>query len=113
MIARIWRGTVREADAHDYIDYMNRTGIKEYEETPGNRGVLMLSRKVGETREFLLLSVWDSVQSIKAFAGDDITQARFYPEDDRYLVNRDTTVNHYDVVSSSLDKTLTASSPLS
>lgn len=102
MIARTWRGAVREADTPEYVDYMNRTGVREYEETPGNRGVLMLSRKVGDTREFLLVSLWDSLESIKAFAGDDISQAVYYPEDERFLVNRDMTVNHYEVVSSSL-----------
>jgi hypothetical protein len=32
------------------------------------------------------------------FAGDDIDVARFYPEDDRFLADRDLTVKHYDVV---------------
>jgi hypothetical protein len=43
------------------------------------------------------LSFWDSREVIHGFAGDDIEQAVFYPEDDRYLVDRETTVTHYEV----------------
>ena len=34
---------------------------------------------------------------IAGFAGDDIARAVFYPEDDRYLVDRETTVTHFEV----------------
>ena len=55
-------------------------------------------RILGDECEFLTVSLWESREAIKAFAGEDISVARFYPEDDRFLVNRDLTVNHYDVV---------------
>jgi len=45
------------------------------------------------------MSQWDSLQSIAAFAGDDIDRARYYPEDSRYLVELEPTVTHYCVVS--------------
>ncbi|MDP9225488.1 MAG: hypothetical protein M3P18_16925 [Actinomycetota bacterium] len=41
-------------------------------------------------------AVWDSIEAIKAFAGEDYEAAVFYPEDDRFLVERDLTA-HYDV----------------
>ncbi len=47
--------------------------------------------------EIVTLSFWDSVQAIKAFAGDDIDRAVYYPEDDRYLLKRDPNVLHYQV----------------
>ena len=37
------------------------------------------------------------VWSVKAFAGDDYETAVFYPEDDRYLVERDLKSEHYEV----------------
>ena len=49
----------------------------------------MLQRPVGELIEFVTFSLWDSLDAIKAFAGDDYETAVFYPEDDRYLVERD------------------------
>jgi len=47
--------------------------------------------------EFITLSMWDSVEAIRAFAGDEIETAVYYPEDDRYLIERGPTVDHYEV----------------
>lgn len=49
----------------------------------------MLRRDSGERTEFVTFSLWDSFDSIRAFAGDDIETAVYYPEDERYLVERD------------------------
>jgi len=97
MIARIWRGAVRSGDSDAYAEYMQRTGIADYAATEGNRGVWMLMREVGELTEVVMFTLWDSVDAVKGFAGDDIARAVFYPEDDRYLVERDVTVQHFDV----------------
>jgi heme-degrading monooxygenase HmoA len=98
MIARIWRGAVRREDADAYADYIANTGMAEYRSTPGNHGAWMLRRDAGDRTEIITFSLWDSPDSIKAFAGDDIDQAVFYPEDDRFLIERDRTVRHYKVV---------------
>ena len=98
MIARIWRGTVRREDADAYADYIGNTGMAEYRSTPGNQGAWMLRRDNGDRSEIITFSLWDSRDSISAFAGDDIEQAVFYPEDDRFLIERDLTVRHYEVV---------------
>ena len=98
MIARIWRGATAVADAREYVRYLRRTGIKAYAETPGNRGAWIFWREAYGRAEFLTLSFWDSSDAIARFAGPDITRAVFYPEDDRYLVDRDLTVAHYEVV---------------
>ena len=95
MIARIWRGATRLADAEEYVGYMRRTGLAEYRATPGNQGAWILWREVDGLAEFIALSFWDTVASIRAFAGEDISQAVFYPEDDRFLVRRELTVDHY------------------
>jgi len=98
MIARTWTGAVRAADADAYLEYLHRTGFPEYAATPGNRGVLGLRRMVGDRAEFLLITLWDSEAAIRAFAGEDIERAVFYPEDERFLIERGERVNHYEVV---------------
>lgn len=98
MIARTWAGATRAADAGAYLDYLHATGLAEYRATSGNRGVLALRRIEGERAEFLLLTLWDSEEAIRRFAGNDIARAVFYPEDERFLVRRDEDVNHYEVV---------------
>ena len=98
MIARTWAGATRAADADTYLDYLHSTGLAEYRKTPGNRGVLALRRIAGNRAEFLLVTLWDSEEAIRRFAGNDIERAVFYPEDDRFLVARDDRVRHYEVV---------------
>jgi heme-degrading monooxygenase HmoA len=98
MIARTWRGATKAADAQPYLDYLNQTGFPEYRKTPGNHGVLGLRRIVEDRAEFLLVSLWESEEAIRQFAGNDIDKAVFYPEDERFLVNRDNHVSHYEVV---------------
>ena len=95
MIARIWKGAVRKQDGDAYADYMQKTGIAGYASTPGNRGVWMLRRDIDEHTEFLMFTLWHSLDSVKAFAGQDYETAVFYPEDDRFLVERDQFSTHY------------------
>ena len=97
MIARTWTGAVLRADADEYADYIRETGFAEYGQTAGNRGAWMLWRPDGERAEVITLSFWDSREAIQGFAGQDIEKAVFYPEDDRFLVERDLTVHHYEV----------------
>ena len=97
MIARIWRGAVRRTDGDAYAEYMRETGLAAYAETPGNRGAWMLRRDAGDRTEFVMFTLWDSIEAVKAFAGEDYETAVFYPEDDRFLVERDLTASHYEV----------------
>ena len=98
MIARIWRGWVATERAAAYVEYIKQTGIAEYRQTPGNLAAQMLTRDLADGRtEILTLSWWESLDSIHGFAGADISQAVFYPEDEEYLIDRETTVLHYDV----------------
>ena len=98
MIARIWRGAVRADDAAAYATYIQETGIEAYKATPGNRGAWLLWRAAGAQAEFITVSFWESRQAIQGFAGQDIDRAVFYPEDDRFLVERDLTARHYEIV---------------
>lgn len=95
MIARIWRGAVRAADADAYAAYMENTGVAGYAETPGNEGVWMLRRDLDERTEFVMFTVWTSLEAVKAFAGDDYEAAVFYRDDDRFLIERDLKATHY------------------
>lgn len=97
MIMRTWRGWTRHEDTDAYAEYILGTGIVEYMATPGNQGAYIVSRPDGDRTEFLTISFWDSRESIVAFAGDDIDRAVFYPEDDRYLIDRETKVRHFTV----------------
>lgn len=97
MIARIWRGAVRTDDADEYVAYVRATGIDEYLSTPGNKGAWILRRPQAALTEIVTLSLWEDMDAVKAFAGDEPTRAVYYPEDDRFLVERGALVEHYEV----------------
>jgi heme-degrading monooxygenase HmoA len=100
VIARIWKGAVRRGDGDAYAEYIGETGLVEYAATPGNRGAWLLRRDAEDRTEFLTFTLWDSLEAIRGFAGDDVDTAVYYPEDDRYLIEREPTVAHYEVAGS-------------
>ena len=97
MIARIWSGAVRTPDADDYAGYIQKTGFAEYGRTPGNRGAWLLRREDGGTTEFIALSLWDGLDAIRAFAGDDPEKAHIAPEARDLLSRWDERVAHYEL----------------
>jgi heme-degrading monooxygenase HmoA len=98
VIARVWRGWTRAADGDEYGTYLEETGMPTARSTPGNGGAYVLSRRIGDRTEFMTVLLWDSLDAVKAFAGEDVTQARFFPDDDRFLVERELEVRHFEVV---------------
>ena len=102
MIARTWHGRVPAVKATAYEAYLHRTGLAGIAATPGNRGLLLLKRTTGDVTHFLLTSLWDSLDAIKSFAGEDYTRARYYEEDDDFLLEREEFVTHHDVVVASV-----------
>lgn len=98
MILRIWHGATKAADAERYADLVQRTGVCDYRATPGNRAVYLLRRVEGDTAHFLTVTLWDSYEAIRRFAGDDVEKAHYYPEDKEFLLEFEPTVKHYEVL---------------
>ena len=97
-IARVWRGSTAAEDADRYLEYLRETGLPGYTRTPGHRETITLRRVRDGRAEFLLVSLWESMDAVRAFAGADPERAVFYPEDVHYLVERDERVMHFEIV---------------
>lgn len=97
-IARTWSGATSAADADRYLEYLGRTGLRDLAGTPGNEGVLALRRLDGDRAEFTIVSLWRHERDVESFAGVETERAVFYPEDGDFLLERDETVRHYEVV---------------
>src|SRR5438270_9976102 len=97
MVGRLWRGRIRARDVAEYRAYISATGLADYRRTPGNRAAYMLTRVDGDIAEIITVSIWDGLDSIRRFAGDDITKARYYPEDERFLLEFRECVEHFEV----------------
>jgi heme-degrading monooxygenase HmoA len=96
-IARIWRGRTLTAKADEYERYLNESGISKIRATAGNRGVTVLRRTDGDKTEFLVMSLWDSIDAVKKFAGEDYQKAVILPKDREYLLEVEPNVLHYEV----------------
>lgn len=98
MIARIWHGEVPIEKAGSYYKYLKSTGLKDYRATNGNLDVKVLRRTKHGKCHYMIISVWDSFESIKKFAGEDFEKAQYYPKDKEYLLEFEETVGHYELV---------------
>lgn len=96
-ILREWRAEIRRELKDEYVAYVTATGLDAYRKTAGNLGGMIATRDLDEKRsEIVTLSWWTGYAAIAAFAGKDFSRARYFPEDDRYLLTKPETVQHYD-----------------
>jgi uncharacterized damage-inducible protein DinB/heme-degrading monooxygenase HmoA len=100
MILRTWDGLTGAERADAYKDYVRETGFRELVATSGNRGAFVLARGEGAKTRFRVISLWDSMEGIRRFAGTDPEKARYYPEDERFLDYLSPNVEHFEVVAS-------------
>lgn len=98
MIARAWHGAVPLSLADAYHEFLLRVGIPDCRATPGNLGAQVMRRVEGQAAHFLVLTFWESTDAIRAFAGDDIDRSRYYSEDPDFLIEMESTVQHFEVL---------------
>jgi heme-degrading monooxygenase HmoA len=101
MFAREWKARTPYKHKEAFIKYLYETGVKDTSSTKGYKGSQILTRDLENSVEIILISYWDNLESIKAFAGEDIEIAKLYPEDEKYELEPDNFVLHYEVVENS------------
>ncbi|MEM6449956.1 MAG: antibiotic biosynthesis monooxygenase [Cyanobacteria bacterium P01_D01_bin.105] len=80
---------------------MNARAIPDYQSVAGNVSVYILEQTEGEITHFITLSFWESMEAIQGFAGQDIEEAKYYPEDKDFLLEFEPRVVHHTVVGQS------------
>jgi len=98
MIARVWKFRVPEAQSEGFTGYLYETGITDSSATSVFLGAQILRRSLAAKIQLTLITYWENLESIKVFAGNDISQARLYPEDEVYQLEPDFSVQHYEVI---------------
>lgn len=101
MIVRMWHGRVPTSKAAAYREFTISRAIPDYQSVEGNLSVNILERQEGDVTHFITLTFWRDLESIKGFAGEDVEKAKYYPEDQDYLLEFEPTVVHYEVVGQS------------
>ena len=97
----MWHGRVPTPKARAYREFVNGRAVPDYRSVKGNISVHILERLDGDVTYFITLTFWESLESIKGFAGQDINIAKYYPEDKDFLLEFEPTVVHYEVVGKS------------
>jgi hypothetical protein len=98
MIARRWHGRVPADKADDYLRLMAEVGLPDYRSTPGNRGAWCLHRREGGIVHVEMFTLWDDLEAIRRFAGDELTKAKYYDFDPDFLLELEPEVTHFEVI---------------
>jgi heme-degrading monooxygenase HmoA len=97
MIARIWHGRTDASKADRYAQFTIERATPDYSVVDGLQKLYFLRRIEGDVAHFVLVTLWDSMESVKEFAGDDPEKAKYYPEDDSFLLEKEGTSALYEV----------------
>jgi heme-degrading monooxygenase HmoA len=94
----MWHGRVPTVKAKAYREFLNTRAIPDYRSVAGNINVYILERAEGNVTHFITLTFWESLEAIRAYAGEDVEAAKYYPEDRDFLMEFEPNVIHYEVV---------------
>ena len=86
---RTWHGEVPTSKADAYEAFMIERAAPDYGSVEGLLQTFFQRRDDGDVAHFLLVTLWDSMESMKRFAGDRPEIAKYYPEDDEYLLSKE------------------------
>ncbi|MGV6853161.1 MAG: antibiotic biosynthesis monooxygenase [bacterium] len=96
-IMRLWHGEVPIEKADEYQAFMVSKAAPDYASINGLINLYFQRRDEQEKAHFLLVTIWDSMQSIKEFAGDQPELAKYYLEDDDFLLEKEKFTTMYDI----------------
>jgi heme-degrading monooxygenase HmoA len=98
VIARIWHGTADPAHADAYVRHLREHTFPQLLSIAGHRGGYVLRRTRGGTVEFTVITLWDSLDAIRRFAGDDPETAVVPAAAAALLASYDSRAAHWEIV---------------
>jgi heme-degrading monooxygenase HmoA len=96
MITRVWHGRTNLEKADYYLQFLLSRGTEDYKKVKGNLSVRVWRRLDADCAHFYTVTEWDSIASIKEFAGEECGKAVYYPEDEGILLEFEPHVQHYE-----------------
>jgi len=94
---RLWHGEVAIDQADEYKQFMIDRAAPDYAAVDGLLKLYFQRRDEDDIAHFLLVTIWDSLESIKKFAGSEPELAKYYPEDDDFLLGKEKYTSMYEV----------------
>lgn len=96
MIARIWHGYTAPANADAYHDLLRTKILPGIHRVQGYAGAYLLRREAGAEIEFVTVTLWESMEAVREFAGAERAHAVVPPEAQKLLARYDQASVHYD-----------------
>ena len=93
----LWHGEVAIDQADEYEQFMIDRAAPDYASVDGLLKLYFQRRDEDDIAHFLLVTIWDSLESIKKFAGARPELAKYYPEDDNFLLEKEKYTSMYDI----------------
>ena len=100
MIARIWHGKTSLENFNAYTNFLKQVAIPDYQKTEGFKGLIFLRQVQNDEGHFNLITFWENLEVTKNFAGQDFEKAKYYREDDNFLLEFEEKVQHHEVFAS-------------
>ena len=100
MIARIWHGWTKPADAKTYEKLLREEVLLEIarRNIPGYKGGEFFVREDGDEVEFITLLRFETLDAVKQFAGKDYEKPVIHPDARRLLTRFSERSRHYRIV---------------
>ncbi len=96
-IMRLWHGEVPKDKGDEYEQFLLDRAVPDYSSIPGLKKLYFQRRNEDLVTHFLLVTIWDCLDSIKKFAGESPDISKYYPEDDDFLINKEKHVKMYNI----------------
>ena len=98
MILRMWKGRATVEKSREYIEHATKKVFPALAAIEGHRGAYLLQRAVGGAIEFVVLTLWESMEAVRRFAGAKPEKAVVEPKARAALIAFDELVTHFEVV---------------
>ena len=98
MISRIWHGWTTRENANVYENLLRREVLPGIHRVRGFKGAQLLRRDANHEVEFVTICLFDSLDAVKEFAGEDYEVAVILPEARKLLARFDARSAHYETV---------------
>jgi heme-degrading monooxygenase HmoA len=98
MISRPWKGIAKAGEADNYIEHLKTDTFPRLSNIKGFISASILRRTVEQGTEFLIITVWESIEAIERFAGATADIAVAPEPVQAMMVEYDRIVRHYEVV---------------
>jgi hypothetical protein len=99
VILRVWRAYAESSSADRYPRHLLGKVRPELERIAGFRGLLVVTRQHRDEVEYVVQTLWDSMDAIRTFAGPNPERAVVEPPAAAMLLRFDELVDHYQVLS--------------